>query len=265
MADTCTFDHLAIGVERWRDGLPRFAGQFGGRWSHGGEAAEFAPCQLVYAHDMRIELITPGASGDGFMRRFLDRSGPGAHHITFKVPSLEDTIRQLGERGLAVFGVSMDRPAWREAFVHPKESGLGTLLQVAQVDEQLIGSMTGRQPAPPGFPEVQGEPAEIAWIGLTVESAPATRELLTEVLRGEQVAGGRGWARVRWGTGHTLVIRDSSAAPGVPALWPEGRLGVAHVLFGPAGLDPVALERGEAGCERQPDDALTGVPVWVAG
>ena len=158
MADTCTFDHLAIGVERWRDGLPRFAGQFGGRWSHGGEAAEFAPCQLVYAHDMRIELIAPGASGDGFMRRFLDRSGPGAHHITFKVPSLEDTIRQLSERGLAVFGVSMDRPAWREAFVHPKESGLGTLLQVAQVDEQLIGTMTGRQPAPPGFPEVQGEP-----------------------------------------------------------------------------------------------------------
>jgi hypothetical protein len=265
MAGLVKFDHLAVGVEHWRDGFPRFAGEFGGRWSHGGRAGEFAPCQLVYAHDMRIELITPGASGDGFMRRFLDRSGPGAHHITFKVPSLEDTIGQLSERSLAVFGVSMDRPAWREAFVHPKESGLGTLLQVAEVDERLIGTMTGRQPAPPGFPEVQGEPAEIAWIGLTVESAPAARELLTEVLRGEQVAGGRGWARVRWGTGHTLVIRDGSAAPGDRALWPEGRLGVAHVLFGPAGLDPVALERGDAGCERQPDDPLTGVPVLVAG
>ena len=258
------FDHLAIGVERWRDGFPRFAGEFGGRWSHGGEAGEFAPCQLVYAHDMRIELIAPGASGAGFMRRFLDRSGPGAHHITFKVPSLEDTIWQLSERSFAVFGVSMDRPAWREAFVHPKESGLGTLLQVAESDERLIGTMTGRQPAPPGFPEVQGEPVEIAWIGLTVESAPAARELLTEVLHGEQVAGGRGWAGVRWGTGHTLVIRHGPAAPGDRALWPEDRLGVAHVLFGPAGLDPIALERGEARCVRRPDDPLTGVPVLAA-
>jgi hypothetical protein len=264
MADTCRFDHLAVGVEHWRDGFPRFAGEFGGRWSHGGEAGEFAPCQLVYAHDMRIELIAPGASGAGFMRRFLDRSGPGAHHITFKVPSLEDAIWQLSERSFAVFGVSMDRPAWREAFVHPKESGLGTLLQVAESDERLIGTMTGRQPAPPGFPEIQGEPAEIAWIGLTVESAPAARELLTEVLHGEQVAGGRGWAGVRWGTGHTLVIRHGPAAPGDRALWPEDRLGVAHVLFGPAGLDPIALERGEARCVRQPDDPLTGVPVFAA-
>jgi hypothetical protein len=265
MAGPVKFDHLAVGVEHWRDGFPRFAGEFGGRWSHGGDADEFAPCQLVYACDMRIELISPGASGDGFMRRFLDRSGPGAHHVTFKVPSLDDTISDLSELGFAVFGVSAAGPVWREAFVHPKESGLGTLLQVAEVDEQAMGTMTGRRPAPPEFPEVQGEPAAIAWIGLTVESVAAARGLLTEVLGGEQVADGRGWARLQWGTGHTLVVRDAAAAPGDRALWPEGRLGVAHVLFGPAGLDPGDLERGQARCQRRPDDALTGVPVFVAG
>lgn len=258
------FDHLAVGVERWRDGFPRFAGQFGGRWSHGGAAEEFAPCQLVFSEDMRIELIAPGASGDGFMRRFLDRAGPGAHHITFKVPSLEATLAQMSERGISTFGVRADNPAWREAFLHPKQAGLGTLLQVAQVDERLVGAMT-RRPAPPGFPEVQGEQASIAWIGLSVESAAAARELLTEVLHGDAVAGGRGWARLQWGTGHTLVIRDASAGPGPRGLWPEGRLGVAHVLFGPADLDPGALERGVARCERHPDDPLTGVPVFVGG
>ena len=128
-----------------------------------------------------------------------------------------------------------------------------------------MATFMGRQPAPPGFPETQPEPAEIAWIGLTVESAPTARELLTEVLDGEAVDGGQGWARLEWGTGHALVFRDASAVPGGPGLWPEGRLGVAHVLFGPAGLDPGAVAAGRAGCQRLPDDPLTGLPVFVAG
>jgi hypothetical protein len=259
------FDHLAVGVERWRDGFPRFAGQFGGRWSGGGETDEFRPCQLIYGHDMRIELIAPGPSGDGFMRRFLDRSGPGAHHITFKVPSLDDTLAELSERGVSTLGGRVDTPEWREAFLHPKQAGLGTLLQVAQTNEPRVATLMGPQPTPPGFPETQAAQAEIAWIGLSVESAAAARELLTEVLHGEAAASGRGWARLQWGTGHTLVVRDASAGPGVLGLWPEGRLGVAHVVFGPAGLDPGAVEGGEARCTRQPDDPLTGVPVFVAG
>jgi len=265
MAASYRFDHLAIGVERWADGFGRFAGQFGGRWAHGGGPGEFMACQLAYRHDMRLELIAPGQAGDNFMRRFLDRSGPGPHHLTFKVPSLDDTLAELSERDIATFGVRTDTPAWREAFLHPKQAGLGTLIQVAQADETLLAHMMVAQAVPPGFPETQPEQAQIAWIGLAVESEPAARELLTEVLHGQPAGGGRGWTRLEWGTGHALVVRDGSAAPGGPTLWPEGRLGVAHVLFGPAGLDPAALERGEARCQRQPDDPLTGVAVWVAG
>jgi len=265
MGDRYKFDHLAIGVERWRDGFPRFAGEFGGRWSHGGDSDEFAAGQLVYAHDMRLELITPGRSGAGFMRRFLDRSGPGPHHLTFKVPSLDDTLGEMGERGIGTLGGRIDTPVWREAFLHPKQAGLGTLIQVAQTDDALVATMMGPQPPPPGFPQAQPEPAEIAWIGLAVESAPTARGLLAEVLHGEAADGGRGWARLEWGTGHNLVIRDASAAPGGPELWPEGRLGVAHVVFGPAGLEPGAVELGQVRCARLPNDPLTGVPVFVAG
>ena len=132
-----------------------------------GDADEFAPCQLVYACDMRIELITPGASGGGFMRRFLDRSGPGAHHLTFKVPSLEDTLAQMSERGLAAFGGRNDSPLWREAFLHPKQAGLGTLLQVAQVDEAALAAI-GRPAASaagvPGGPgRAGGDRAGSGW------------------------------------------------------------------------------------------------------
>jgi methylmalonyl-CoA/ethylmalonyl-CoA epimerase len=207
---------------------------------------------------MRLELITPGPGGDGFMRRFLDRSGPGPHHLTFKVPSLDDTLGEMAERGIGTLGGRNDTPVWREAFLHPKQAGLGTLIQLAQTNDALIATMMGPQVTPDGYPAVPGEQASIAWIGLAVESAPTARELLTEVLHGEPADGGPGWARLEWGTGHALVLRDGSAAPGGPGLWPEGRLGVTHVMFGPAGLAPGAR------CQRLADDPLTGVPVFVA-
>jgi hypothetical protein len=260
---TYQFDHLAIGVERWSDGLPRFAGEFGGRWSHGGDVGEYAPCQLIYRHGMKLELIAPGHLGDGFMRRFLDRGGPGAHHLTVKVPSLDATIEQVSGRGISILGGRMRAPAWQEAFLHPKQAGIGTLLQIVQSDEDVMAAMIGRQPEPAGFPEFQRDAATIAWIGLAVESAESSLELLTTVLRGQTLAAGPGWARLGWGTGHSLLIRDASATPGGPALWPDDALGVAHVVFGPADLDTGTLERGEARCERQPEDELTGVPVWA--
>jgi methylmalonyl-CoA/ethylmalonyl-CoA epimerase len=76
MATSISLDHLAIGVEHWPDAYPRFVADLGGRWSHGGDAGGYAPCQLSYGDGMRLELIAP-SSADGFMRRFLERSGPG--------------------------------------------------------------------------------------------------------------------------------------------------------------------------------------------
>jgi hypothetical protein len=42
MAASVNSDHLAVGVRNWPAGFPRFAGELGGRWSHGGDAGEFA-------------------------------------------------------------------------------------------------------------------------------------------------------------------------------------------------------------------------------
>jgi hypothetical protein len=43
MSASVNFDHLAAGVRNWPAGLPRFAGELGGRSSHGGDAGELAP------------------------------------------------------------------------------------------------------------------------------------------------------------------------------------------------------------------------------
>jgi Glyoxalase/Bleomycin resistance protein/Dioxygenase superfamily len=256
-----TLDHLAIGVERWADAYPRFVADLGGQWAQGGDAGGYAPCQLTYRDSMRIELIAPSSSG-GFMRRFLGRNGPGAHHLTFKVPALGTTLAELAGLGIEPLGGRTDMPFWREAFLHPKLCGVGTLLQVIQIDE---GFPAPRSPAPDGFPAALNSPLRLSWVGLTAGFLPDARSLLADVLGGTVVNGGDHWMLVSWGAGRSLLVRDGNAAPGGRRLWDGSPSpGVSHVMFGPPDLGQRQIAEGVAGASRLPHDELTRIPVWVA-
>lgn len=248
MSDQVKFDHLAIGVERWSDGYDPLVTRFGGRWSHGGDAGAFTVCQLIYQHDLRLELITPSGP-DGFMRRFIDHDGPGPHHLTFKVPSLDDALDGVARLGIGTLGGRTTLPFWREAFLHPKTAGVGTLLQLVEVDEERLRQQLRGAVPPAGFP---GEPAPqsaISWIGLTVESLARSEEIFIGVLGGQLAERDTGWMLIRWGQGHALLVREPGARTQDALTWSaEEALGVGHVLFGPADLgvkklDGLAIER----------------------
>jgi Glyoxalase/Bleomycin resistance protein/Dioxygenase superfamily len=262
------FDHLAVGVRTWPEGFRRFAAELGGQWSHGGDAGEFAPCQLLYPRGINVELIAPGSAADGFMHRFIERAGPGPHHITFKVPSLDAALAEISALGIGVLDGHNRHPYWREAFLHPKQCGIGTLLQVVQSDDALVLGLA-RTPPPDGFPAGPRRPAgraarSVAWVGLTVESIERARELFTGTLHGAVAEDGRGWLRVTWGPGRDLLVRSGDAAPGGASLWGGCDPGVAHVVFGGDRLTVRQLESGEVPVEPMPFDEATAVPVWLA-
>jgi Glyoxalase/Bleomycin resistance protein/Dioxygenase superfamily len=267
MTAAVSFDHLAVGVRSWPEGFQRFARELGGQWSHGGDAGEFAPCQLTYPSGIKIELIAPGYEPGGFMHRFMARSGPGPHHLTFKVASLPATVDALSGLGIEVLGGRTGLPFWREVFGHPRQCGIGTLLQVAQVDES---AMPGQgTPPPPGFPAEQEPARSVAWVGLTAETVERACALFAGVLEGDVAEEGSGWVRISWGPGQDLLVRGSTsrpaaAVPGHAALWPSQKLGVTHVVFGPAGLTVKELESGDAAVSPMPFDPATTVPVWLA-
>ena len=104
-------DHVAVAVERWPDAWPTYAVELGGRWSSGGLNVGFGPAQLRYANGGRVEILQPWKAEDNpFLRRFLDRHGPGPHHLTFKVPDLVGALDLARDAGFAPVAVLMPDP-----------------------------------------------------------------------------------------------------------------------------------------------------------
>ncbi|SEH37235.1 methylmalonyl-CoA epimerase [Halopenitus malekzadehii] len=77
----------------------------------------------------RIELIEPVAE-ESFLTDYLDRHGPGLHHVTIEVADIDAMTATLEAAGFEI----VDRAAydeWIEAFVSPRNP-TGTLFQLME-------------------------------------------------------------------------------------------------------------------------------------
>lgn len=79
-----------------------------------------------------LELLEPTAP-DSVVARFLDRRGPGIHHITLLVDDLEAVLERLRARGVRLLDETPRAGAHgsRVAFVHPS-SAHGVLVELKQ-------------------------------------------------------------------------------------------------------------------------------------
>jgi catechol 2,3-dioxygenase-like lactoylglutathione lyase family enzyme len=249
--DNIVPDHVAIAVWSWADAWPNYVGALGGRWSSGGVNVDFAPAQLRYANGAKVEVLQPhGNSPGSFLNRFLERSGPGPHHITFKVPDIRALLEQASAAGFDPVGVNLATPWWMEAFFHPKQAP-GIVVQVAQA----AGEWTS--PAPEGFPEPVNEPASLLRIVHAVNSPERALLLFRDLLGGEvrevdQPEEAKTAAvELTWDAPLEIRLvwpapRDSARATANPTLrdWLAGRDGAMHHLtfqmptLGGAGPDP---------------------------
>ena len=96
------------------------------------ETADGATIVSLPFDDVDIELLHPLAS-DSPVARFLERRGPGIHHICFRVPDLDRALERC--RGLG-FRLVDQRPRTgaggrRIAFLHPRSTA-GILLELTE-------------------------------------------------------------------------------------------------------------------------------------
>jgi methylmalonyl-CoA/ethylmalonyl-CoA epimerase len=125
--------HVAYAVADIDAELPLYTGRFGMTV----EVRETLADQGVEAVSLRagdshLELIHP-VDPDGGVARFLERRGPGMHHVAFAVDDLEDALAQLRSEGAELIDQTPRRGLGGHliAFVHPRSSG-GVLTELVQ-------------------------------------------------------------------------------------------------------------------------------------
>ncbi|MFP4635075.1 MAG: methylmalonyl-CoA epimerase [Nitriliruptoraceae bacterium] len=85
-----------------------------------------------------LQLLQP-ISEDSPVARYLQRNGPGLHHLGFGVPSVDAALEHLRDEGVRLIDES-SRPGGgghQVAFVHPKGTG-GVLVELVE-DPQPSG------------------------------------------------------------------------------------------------------------------------------
>src|SRR5581483_8198335 len=85
---------------------------------------------MLHVGESRIELLEP-TDPDSPIGRFLAKHGGGIHHISLRVPALEQAVRQLKESGAEVISAEpgVGAGGHRYVFIHPRSTG-GVLLEL---------------------------------------------------------------------------------------------------------------------------------------
>ena len=95
--------------------------------------AEAARIAFLPLGESEIELVQPTTHDSG-LSRFLEKHGPGMHHLCLQVDSLQALLDQLQANGIQLIN---DRPKVSDdgrlyAFIHPKSTN-GVLVELYQL------------------------------------------------------------------------------------------------------------------------------------
>jgi len=76
-----------------------------------------------------LELLN--ARGSRPLRDYLDKHGPGLHHVSFEPDDFDRCLRHVESSGARILGLDRHHDGWEEFFLDPDETG-GALLQVTR-------------------------------------------------------------------------------------------------------------------------------------
>jgi len=126
-------DHIAIAVPDLDIAIRRFAEDLGLALS----GREDVPTELTSTaffpiEGTRIELVQP-MDGQGPIAGYLEKRGPGLHHVCFETDDLDADIERLRAKGYQFLSDAPKPGAHgtRVIFLHPKSCG-GVLMELAE-------------------------------------------------------------------------------------------------------------------------------------
>lgn len=96
-------------------------------------ASQKTEAVLLPIGETSLELIAP--RGNDGLEKFLDKRGPGLHHIAVEVEGIEQALTTLKALGVPLIDESPRKGArgHKVAFIHPKATG-GVLVELVEPD-----------------------------------------------------------------------------------------------------------------------------------
>lgn len=126
-------DHIGIATRQLDEALTLWQDALGLKVDHTEEVTEQGVRVAMLAlGETKIELLEP-LSPNSPVGKFLDKRGPGIHHIAVRVSDIRATLAQLKEKGTRLIDEipRVGAGGCLVAFVHPSSAN-GVLLELVQ-------------------------------------------------------------------------------------------------------------------------------------
>lgn len=128
-------DHVAVAVNDVDEAYAKYRQLFGlALASREVVEAQKTEAALLPIGDSNIELISP--KGNPGLQAFLEKRGPGLHHIAIEVEGIDEALNLLDKLGVPLIDKASRSGArgHKVAFVHPKATG-GVLVELVEPAE----------------------------------------------------------------------------------------------------------------------------------
>ncbi len=132
--DDCILDHVAIAVKDLESSVRMYT-ELGLSFAADREVVEEQKVKTAFAHidvNAHIELLEP-TSEQSAIHKFIEKNGPGIHHLCFKVKDVKAKQTDLISKGFRFIYPEPKVGAGNclVNFIHPKSTG-GVLIEISQ-------------------------------------------------------------------------------------------------------------------------------------
>ena len=123
--------HIGVAVKNLDEAIRHYA-SLGLKLAHR-ERVESQQVEVAFVGERPwIELVS-GLGPESGVSKFIDKRGPGQHHLAFAVPSIAAELKRQAAAGAELIDEAARPGAWghKVAFLHPKSQG-GVLIELVE-------------------------------------------------------------------------------------------------------------------------------------
>ncbi len=124
-------EHIGIAVNSLEEAIPYYENMLGLKCYAIEEVAEQkVKTAFFMVGETKIELLE-STSPDGPVGKFIEKKGPGVHHLAFAVDNVNDSLGELDDKGVQLIDKTSRKGAegLNIGFLHPKAT-MGVLTEI---------------------------------------------------------------------------------------------------------------------------------------